>query len=83
MACHFYILHSPSKNKYYLGHTCDSLDSRLEKHNMHHKGYTGQTQDWEVAYSEVYATKEEAFARELDVKGWKSRSRVLRLIQGD
>ena len=82
MPCFFYILHSPSKEKYYLGHTCDTLASRLEKHNMHHKGYTGQTQDWEVAYSEPFPTKEEAYAREREVKGWKSRSRVLRLFRG-
>ncbi len=83
MPCHFYILHSPSKNKYYIGHTCDSLESRLEKHNMHHKGYTGQTQDWSVVHCEGFSTKEAAYAREREVKGWKSRSRILRLILGD
>ncbi len=39
--CHFYILHSPSKDKYYIGATCDTLESRLAKHNMKHLGYTG------------------------------------------
>ena len=80
--CFFYILHSPSKDKYYIGATCDALESRLSKHNMKHVGYTGQTQDWIVAYFEEFNTKKEAFDREKQVKKWKSRNRVIKLING-
>ena len=81
--CYFYILHSPSKSKYYVGATCDSLESRLAKHNMKHIGYTGQTNDWVVAYFEEYNTKKEAFDREKQVKKWKSRNRIIKLINAD
>ena len=82
MLSHFYVLYSSSKDKYYVGYTGDSLSSRLEKHNMHHKGFTGQTQDWALVYSEEYATREEAYAREREVKSWKSRTRIERLVKG-
>ncbi|MBK3519989.1 GIY-YIG nuclease family protein [Carboxylicivirga marina] len=81
--CFIYILHSHSKNKYYIGATCDSIESRLAKHNMKHSGYTGQTNDWTVAYFEKFETKKEAFDREKQVKGWKSKQRTLKLINGD
>ena len=83
MPCHLYILHSPSKNKYYIGHTCDSLESRLAKHNQKHTGYTAQTNDWEIIYTEPFDTKELAYAREREIKNWKSRKRMLKLISGD
>ncbi|MBL7910664.1 MAG: GIY-YIG nuclease family protein [Bacteroidia bacterium] len=38
---HLYILFSPSKNKYYVGHTGDDLVERIRKHNSNHKGFTG------------------------------------------
>jgi putative endonuclease len=50
---------------------------------MHHKGFTGQVQDWEIVYTEFYSTKEEAYAREREVKRWKSRKRIEKLIKGD
>ncbi|TRX65766.1 GIY-YIG nuclease family protein [Carboxylicivirga sp. M1479] len=81
--CFFYILHSPSKDKYYIGATCDTLESRLSKHNMKHIGYTGQASDWEVAHFEIYKTKKEAFDREKQVKKWKSKQRTIKLINGD
>ena len=37
-----YILHSSTSNKYYIGYTGDSLESRLAKHNRPHKGFTDQ-----------------------------------------
>ncbi len=81
--CYFYILHSPSKGKYYIGATCDTLDSRLAKHNMKHIGYTGQTNDWKIAYFEKFDSKELAYKREQEVKKWKSRKRIIKLINGD
>ncbi len=83
MVCYFYILHSSGSDKYYLGHSCDTLESRLSKHNSHHKGFTGQTQDWKIVYSESFSSKEEAYARERELKAWKSRKRIERLIMGD
>ncbi len=74
----FYILYSTSIDKYYVGHTSDLVE-RLKKHNTNHKGFTGNMNDWKVVYSEQYSTKIEAFAREREVKAWKSRQRIIAL----
>ena len=81
MDCHFYILFSASKNRYYIGATCDDLKERVRKHNSNHKkGFTGTVNDWKVVYSEDFKTKEEAFFREREVKRWKSRKKIETLI---
>ena len=77
---HFYIIFSKTKNRYYTGHTKD-LDDRLAKHNTNHKGFTGKVGDWEIAYTEEYDSKSEAYARERQVKSWKSRKAIERLIR--
>ena len=77
----FYILYSKSINKYYVGATCDSMTERLRRHNSSHKGFTGRISDWEIIYSENFDTKEDAFAREKEVKSWKSRKKVEQLVQ--
>ena len=81
MKFHFYIIYSGYLNRYYVGHTSD-LEDRIKKHNTNHKGFTGKTNDWELKYSESFDTKEEAYARELQVKRWKSRKMLEKLIAG-
>ena len=39
---YFYILFSAPADKFYVGHTNESLDERLRKHNTGHKGFTGK-----------------------------------------
>jgi putative endonuclease len=78
--CTFYILYSKTKDKYYVGHTCDTIEERIRKHNTNHKGFTGGIGDWGLAYSETFDNKEYAFKREREVKAWKSRTRVIKLI---
>ena len=77
----FYILYSVARDQYYIGHTGDVLEERLRKHNSGHKGFTGKTYDWEIVLKENYPTKGEAYRRELEVKAWKSRVRIEKLIQ--
>ncbi len=76
---YFYILFSSSRNHYYIGHS-DNPEDRLKKHNTNHKGFTGKTGDWKIVYTEPFATKSEAYARERQVKKWKSRKAIERLI---
>jgi putative endonuclease len=78
---HLYILFSPTKNKYYIGHTGDDLVERIRKHNSNHKGFTGGIGDWELKYSEEYVTKSEAMKREKEIKSWKSRKMIEKLYQ--
>ncbi|MFN4235385.1 MAG: GIY-YIG nuclease family protein [Bacteroidia bacterium] len=75
-----YILYSSLKDKYYIGYTSDEIDERIRKHNTNHKGFTGGAGDWELKYSEVLTTKEEAKKREIQIKKWKSRKLIELLI---
>ena len=76
----FYILYSNTLNQYYIGHTSEGLDERLRKHLSNHSGFTGKAKDWIVIYFEEFETKSLAYKRELEVKKWKSRVRVEKLI---
>ena len=76
-----YILFSASLNKYYVGFTGDDISERIRKHNSNHKGFTGGIGDWELVYSENYPTKQEALAREREIKSWKSSKRIAQLVQ--
>jgi putative endonuclease len=78
--CFCYILFSPTVNKYYIGATCDNLEERLRKHNSNHKGFTSNTSDWVIVYFEKFEDKDGAFNREKEIKDWKSRVRIEKLI---
>jgi putative endonuclease len=75
-----YILFSAIRDKYYIGYTGDNLLERVRKHNSNHKGFTGFTADWRVVYVEEYLTKKEAMQREKEIKQWKSRKMIEKLI---
>jgi len=80
MTSYFYILYSQSLDKFYVGHTSDELSERLRKHLSNHSGFTSKAKDWIVVYREIFDNKAEAFKREREVKGWKSRKRIEQLI---
>jgi putative endonuclease len=80
MEYYFYILHSTKRNKYYIGST-QNLEERLRKHNSNHKGFTGGVGDWEIVYFETYDSKNLAYARERQVKKWKSKIAIEKLIK--
>ena len=75
-----YILYSDTKHKYYVGYTGEPLTERLRKHNSNHKGFTGGMGDWEIRYSETFETKEEAINKEKQIKGWKNKKLIEKLI---
>ena len=72
----FHILYSGSLDRYYVGHTTEDLHERLRKHLSAHRSWTARAKDWSVVYHEVFGSKSQAYRREREVKGWKSRSRV-------
>ena len=80
MSYFLYILYSPKRNKYYIGHTGDDLDERLRKHNSNHRGFTGDVGNWIIIYQEKYNTKVDAYKRERETKAWKSRKMIENLI---
>ncbi len=79
MKFYFYILHSEKLGKYYIGST-QNLEDRLRKHNTNHKGFTGKLGDWKIVYHETFDSKTEAYKRELQIKSWKSRVAIEKLI---
>lgn len=75
-----YILFSVSNEKYYVGYTSDKLTERIRKHNTNHKGFTGKKNDWELKYFEQFSNKSEALEREREIKKWKSKRMIEKLI---
>ncbi len=76
-----YILYSIIKNKYYVG-SCKDVNKRLVKHNTNHAGFTGKTGDWAIKWTEEYSSKTDALKRERQIKAWKSRRMIEKLIAG-
>ncbi len=76
-----YIIHSAKIDRYYIG-ACSDISERLKRHNSNHRGFTGKTDDWRPVYSEPFASKKEALAREHEIKSWKSRKMIEKLIRG-
>jgi putative endonuclease len=76
-----YIIFSPTKNKYYVG-SSEHVEERLKKHNTNHKGFTGGMLDWELKWTEEHPDKSSAIKRENQIKAWKSRKMIEKLING-
>ncbi|WP_422348949.1 GIY-YIG nuclease family protein [Flagellimonas sp.] len=74
-----YILYSGHLDKYYVGSTQD-IEGRLQRHLAAHKGFTSHAKDWVLKYQEPFGTKSEAVKREFQIKKWKSRAMIERLI---
>ena len=81
MGFHVYILHC-SDGSYYTGHT-DNLERRL---SAHRSGaipcYTYNRRPVVLVYSEEFSSRQDAFERERQVKGW-SRAKKAALIEQD
>ncbi|MCA6423651.1 MAG: GIY-YIG nuclease family protein [Flavobacterium sp.] len=77
---YFYILFSKFLDKYYIGHTSETLEERLRKHLSKHSGFTSKAKDWEVVYFEIFDDKSTAYKRELEVKKWKSKIKIQKLV---
>jgi putative endonuclease len=56
------------------------VEQRLIKHNTNHSGFTGKTGDWVIKWIEEHQTKAEALKREKQIKAWKSRKMIGKLI---
>ena len=76
----FYILYSKRLDRYYVGHTTEPIEERLRKHLSSKGKWTSRAQDWVIRYTEEHADRSAAYRREREVKGWKSRIRMKRLI---
>ncbi|MCB0480254.1 MAG: GIY-YIG nuclease family protein [Flavobacteriales bacterium] len=75
-----YILYSSVLDTYYVGSTSLAVKDRLRRHLSNHKGYTAKAKDWQVVYTESFPTKEESIKREIEIKRWKSKIKIQKLV---
>ena len=67
---------------YYIGHTED-LEGRFAEHNLGAvSSYTRKRRPLTLVFSDQFSTREEALARERQLKGW-SRAKKEALIKGN
>jgi len=81
MSFFVYILRC-ADGSYYIGHT-DNIDKRVWEHQTGFvTSYTRKRRPLELVYTEQLPTREEAKARERQLKGW-SRAKKEALIKGN
>jgi putative endonuclease len=79
-----YILQSETNGRFYVGST-DNLKRRVAQHNDPH--YTGSKTTkrfegpWKLVQFESYPSRSRAVTRERQIKAWKSRKAIARLIK--
>ena len=74
-----YILQSLINNRFYIGCT-NNLVSRINEHN---RGYVKSTKayiPWKLVYQEKFDKLSQARKREHQIKSWKKRKSIERLI---
>ena len=76
---YIYILQSLTDNSYYVGCT-ENTSRRISEHNSGKVRSTKTRQPWSLRYTEKYNTLSEARSRENQIKRWKSRAAIERLL---
>ena len=81
MAFYVYILRC-ADDSYYVGHT-DDLEKRLAAHQRGEiPGYTCVRRPVQLVFTEEFSSREDAFERERQIKGWSRRKKEA-LIEQD
>jgi putative endonuclease len=62
-----------------MGSTADP-EIRLIKHLSNHSGFAPQAKDWKIVFKEEFPDKNLALSRESQLKKWKNRERLTRII---
>jgi len=76
-----YILQSLKNGSYYTGYSED-VERRLELHNAGHVKATRYKRPYRLVYTESFETEADARRREHQIKTWKSRVAIEKLIAG-
>ena len=74
-----YIIYSKTIDSYYVG-ASENINERLKKHKNSSKGFTNRANDWEIVYSKEFSTKQESLIFEKQIKSWKSRKMIEKLL---
>ena len=80
MKYYLYILKSKTSDKYYTG-ISEDVERRLEFHNTREKGFTSRYRPWKVVFKKEFENKAEAIRAERNVKRWKSKVMIEKLIK--
>ena len=80
MKFYTYILKSKKDNSYYVGST-NSIENRLRYHNKGKVKSTKYKRPLQLIYKEEYPTLTEAIKRERQIKSWKKRKEIEKLIE--
>ena len=76
---HVYILQSEQSGRYYVGQTQD-VEERLAYHNANYSKALKNRGPWRLVHREAFLTRVEAVRRERQIKAWKDRKMVERLV---
>jgi len=77
---HCYILKSKTNGAYYIG-SCEDMGKRLTQHNRSLVAATKRYVPWDLIYREDFISLKDARIRELQIKSWKKRSAIEKLIR--
>jgi len=77
---YLYILENP-EGKHYIGQTEDIAD-RIKRHNSDRVRSTMKKGPWKIVYTEKYQSRNEAYARERQIKGYKGGEAFKKLLKG-
>ena len=79
MPFYVYILKSETTDRYYIGQT-EHLQERVSYHNANYSKSLKNRGPWRLAYHEIHPTRGEAIRRERQIKSWKDRKLIEKLI---
>ena len=79
MRFYLYILRSQTSGRFYVGQTQDVV-ARLAYHNANYSKSLKNRGPWELLYTETFATRSDATRRERQIKSWKDRKLIGKLV---
>ncbi|MFI5251844.1 MAG: GIY-YIG nuclease family protein [Bacteroidota bacterium] len=77
-----YILYSPTSDKYYVGQSSNP-ERRLDFHNTIEKGFTARYRPRKLVFKKEFSSKTKTSIVEKRIKGWKSKNKNKKLINGE
>ena len=76
---YLYILQSEATSRFYIGQTQD-VTERLAYHNANYSKSLKNRGPWRLVHTEQYKTRSEAMVRERQLKSWKDRRMIQKLL---
>lgn len=76
---YIYILKSQINDSYYIG-SCKNVPTRFKQHNQSLVSSTKRYVPWGLMYTEEYDRLKQARNRERQIKSWKKRSAIEKLM---